>query len=89
MPTDGPPRDDNPLRTPEATRDRLVDLRDRFRSISLNSIPIQAYLIQLTSDREDQGVTGWPTDQSNHVFTLVDCHRRPILPTLLELHAHS
>jgi hypothetical protein len=64
MPTRGNSQPAGSPQDPNGPRKQLDDLRDRFRSISLNSIPIQAYLIQLTSDREDQGVTGWPTDQA-------------------------
>jgi hypothetical protein len=86
MPTDGPPRDDNPLRTPEATRDRLVDLRDRFRWLSLNAITIKACLIQYTSDREGQGVTGWPTKEATRQF-IVGLPSQLGAERLLELHA--
>jgi hypothetical protein len=64
MPTRGNSQPAGSPQDPNAPLKQLDDLRDRFRSISLNSIPIQAYLIQLTSDHEDQGVTGWPTDQA-------------------------
>jgi hypothetical protein len=55
MPTDGPPRDDNPLRTPEATRDRLVELRADFARLAENGEPLAARILQNDTGIKDRG----------------------------------